>query len=82
MGRPPTIPPETKTRIVLAVLAGEVSITEAARKEKVSGCTHSRYRAWSQAHYLRAQQTRGPLLASVEPSRQWHSRPGTTHPSS
>jgi hypothetical protein len=31
MGRPPMIPPEKKTRIVLAILAGEVSIAEAAR---------------------------------------------------
>jgi uncharacterized protein (DUF983 family) len=29
MGRPPTIPPEKKTRIVLAILAGEMAITEA-----------------------------------------------------
>jgi transposase len=36
MGRPPVIPPEKKTRIVLAVLGGEVSVVEAARKEKVS----------------------------------------------
>ena len=36
MGRAPTIPPEKKTRIVLAILAGEMSIAEAARKEKVS----------------------------------------------
>ena len=36
MGRPPVIPAEQKTRIVLSVLAGEVSIAEAARKEKVS----------------------------------------------
>jgi transposase len=36
-GRPPTIPLETKTRIVLAMLAREVSVAEVARKEKVSG---------------------------------------------
>ena len=36
MGRPPSIPAEKKTRIVLSVLAGEMSIAEAARKEKVS----------------------------------------------
>ena len=35
MGRPPVIPPEKKTRIVLAVLAGEISIAEAAREERV-----------------------------------------------
>jgi transposase len=36
MGRPPSIPAEKKARIVLSVLAGEMSIAEAARKEKVS----------------------------------------------
>ncbi|OKL50981.1 transposase, partial [Bowdeniella nasicola] len=36
MGRPPVFSPETKTRIVLSVLAGEVTVAEAARKEKVS----------------------------------------------
>jgi transposase len=36
MGRAPSIPAEKKTRIVLSVLAGEMSIAEAARKEKVS----------------------------------------------
>lgn len=36
MPRPPVVPAEKKVRIVLAVLAGEVSIAEAARKEKVS----------------------------------------------
>ena len=36
MSRPPTIPVEKKLRIVLAVLAGELSVAEAARREKVS----------------------------------------------
>ncbi len=36
MSRPPVIPPDKKIRIVLSILAGEVSIVEAARKEKVS----------------------------------------------
>ena len=36
MARPPTIPADKKTRIVLAVLAGEVTVTEAARREQVS----------------------------------------------
>ena len=36
MGRPPVFSPETETRIVLSVLSGEVSVAEAARKEKVS----------------------------------------------
>ena len=36
MGRPPSIPVEKKTRMVSSVLAGEMSIAEAARREKVS----------------------------------------------
>ena len=39
------IPAETKTRIVLSVLAGEVSIAEAARKEKVSEQSIGRWKA-------------------------------------
>ena len=45
MGRPPVIPPETKTRVVLAVLSGEVSVAEAARKEKVSEQSIHRWKA-------------------------------------
>ena len=45
MGRPPVIPAERKTRIVLSVLAGEVSITEAARREKVSEQSIGRWKA-------------------------------------
>jgi transposase len=36
MGRPPAIPVEKKLRVVLAVLSGEVSIAEAARREQFS----------------------------------------------
>lgn len=36
MSRPPVIPVDKKTRIVLSVLAGEVTVAEAARREKVS----------------------------------------------
>jgi transposase len=45
MGRPPMIPPEKKTRIVLAILAGEMSIAETARKEKVSEQSIGRWKA-------------------------------------
>lgn len=45
MGRPPTFSPETKARIVLSVLSGEVSIAEAARKEKVSEQSIGRWKA-------------------------------------
>lgn len=44
MGRPPVIPAE-KTRIVLSVLAGELSVAEAARKEKVSEQSRGRWKA-------------------------------------
>ena len=36
MGRPPVIPPEKKIRIVLSILAGEMSLAEAARREEIS----------------------------------------------
>lgn len=36
MGRPPQIPVEKKSRIVMSIVAGEMSIAEAARREKVS----------------------------------------------
>ena len=45
MGRPPVIPPEKKTRVVLAVLSGEVSVAEAARKEQVSEQSIHRWKA-------------------------------------
>ena len=45
MGRPPSIPVETKTRVVLSVLAGEMSLAEAARREKVSEQSIGRWKA-------------------------------------
>lgn len=45
MGRPPVIPAERKTRIVLSVLAGEMTVAEAARKEKVSEQSIGRWKA-------------------------------------
>ncbi len=39
MARPPAMPVEEKTRIVLSILAGEVTVAEAARKAKVSETT-------------------------------------------
>jgi transposase len=39
------IPPEKKTRIVLAILAGEMSIAETARKEQVSEQSIGRWKA-------------------------------------
>jgi len=45
MGRPPVVPAEVKARIVLAVLSGEVSIADAARKERISETSISRWKA-------------------------------------
>ena len=45
MTRPPVIPIEKKTRIVLSVLAGEISIAEAARREKVSEASIGKWKA-------------------------------------
>lgn len=36
MARPPVLPAEEKTRIVLSILAGEITVAEAARRVKVS----------------------------------------------
>ncbi len=36
MGRPPVIPSDKKIRIVPSILAGEISLPKAARREKVS----------------------------------------------
>jgi transposase len=45
MGRPPVIPSEKKIRIVLSILAGEMSLAEAARREKVSEQSIGRWKA-------------------------------------
>ena len=45
MGRPPVIPVEKKTRIVLSILAGEMTIAEAARREKAGCAVNGRFRA-------------------------------------
>ncbi|WP_237740051.1 helix-turn-helix domain-containing protein [Serinicoccus marinus] len=68
MGRAPVIPAERKTRIVLSVLAGEVSIAEAARKEKVSEQSIGRWKA----EFLEAGRT---ALASAGPGP----RPGSSN---
>ena len=36
MARPPVFPAEEKVRVVLSILAGEMSVAEAARRSKVS----------------------------------------------
>lgn len=43
MGRPPMIPVEKKTRIVLSILAGEMTIAEAARREKSTNAASSHW---------------------------------------
>jgi transposase len=54
MGRPPVIPVEKKTRIVLSILAGEMTIAEAARREKVS----EQSIGWWKADFLEAGEDR------------------------
>lgn len=44
MGRPPQVAPEKKVRIVMAVVAGEVTVAEASRKEGVSEASIHRWR--------------------------------------
>ena len=44
MARPPTRQPEEKIRIVLAVLRGELSVAEAARREGVSQTSIANWR--------------------------------------
>jgi transposase len=44
MARPPAVPPEEKTRLVLAILAGEMTIAEAARRAKVSEQSVSKWK--------------------------------------
>lgn len=45
MRRPPSVPVEKKTRIVLSVLAGELMVAEAARREEVSEQSIGRWKA-------------------------------------
>lgn len=45
MSRPPVVPVEDKQRIVLSVLAGEVTLAEAARRNKVSEQSVSRWKS-------------------------------------
>ncbi len=45
MGRPPVIPAEKKSRIVMSVIAGELTVAEAARREKVSEQSVGRWKA-------------------------------------
>lgn len=45
MGRPPSIPAEKKTRVVLSLIAGELTVAEAARREKVSEQSIGRWKA-------------------------------------
>lgn len=45
MGRPLAFSSETKTRIVVSGLSGEISVAEAARTEKVSEQSIGRWRA-------------------------------------
>ena len=45
MPRPPKVAPEEESRLVLAVLAGEVTVAEAARRAKVSETSMGKWKA-------------------------------------
>ena len=45
MGRPPVIPADQKARIVMSVIAGEMTVAEAVRREKVSEQSIGRWKA-------------------------------------
>jgi transposase len=49
MSRPPQFPVEDKIRIVLSVLAGEMTVAEAARRNKTSQTSVAKWRtsSWS-----------------------------------
>lgn len=47
MGRPPSIPAAKKTRIVVSVIADELTVAEASRREKVSEQSIRRWKAAS-----------------------------------
>lgn len=70
MGRPPQVVPEKKIRIVQAVIAGEVSVAEASRKEGVSEASIHKWKN----EFLEVELTRlpGPDCARVRlPGRRW-----------
>lgn len=64
MSRPPVFPAEDKIRIVLSVLAGEVTIAEAARRNKVSETSVGK---WKQ-QFLEAGRAGLAAGGSVRPS--------------
>lgn len=45
MSRPPKVAPEEKSRLVLAILAGEMTVAEAARRAKVSETSMAKWKA-------------------------------------
>jgi transposase len=45
MGRPPSIPVEKKTHVVLSMITGEMTIAEAARREQISEQSLGRWKA-------------------------------------
>jgi len=63
MGRPPVIPAEKKARIVMSVIAGEFSVAEAARREKVSEQSIGR---WNRLPRSRENRTGGREVRSIE----------------
>jgi transposase-like protein len=54
MARPPVFPAEEKVRIVLSILAGEVTVAEAARRAKVSEQSVGKVRRPARSEALRS----------------------------
>ena len=71
MPRPPVVPAEEKTRIVLSILAGEVTVAEAARRSKVSeqsvGTGSGRSARPVERAWPRAAPARRPVKPSLRP---------------
>jgi hypothetical protein len=73
MGRPPMIPPEKKTRIVLAILAGEMPIAEVAREGE--GFRAVAWPVEGGVHRGRQDRTGGVSVGAVKPALSTRTRP-------
>ncbi|MGW1170705.1 transposase [Streptomyces sp. NPDC002550] len=73
MSRPPVIPPDEKTKIILALLSGQATVTEAAELANVS---EQAIRNWKRqfveggARNMRGDSVCGHVLKEVELSRE------------
>ena len=72
MSRPPVFPVEDKTRIVLSVLAGEMTVAEAARRNKVSETSVTK---WKQQFLESGRAGLARAAPRVRPAVRKRSRP-------